>query len=100
MIEIATRAIQLVERRCVLCRINPAVKNMVACNECLSYAFDRAGVPAESPDDLVTQDRVPMRLWAEDEDGYVLARTERPWPECREVTQDGNGAWRIEVPHG
>ena len=42
--------------------------------------------------------RVPVRLWADDTDDYILWRSERPWPGCREVTPDGNGGWCIEVP--
>ena len=64
-----------------------SVNNRVACEECLDYAADRVGVPVESPDDWVPQDREPARdgidqwRWV-NEDGEPLSQwraTETKW---------------------
>ena len=46
---------------CVMCD-DLSAKAHARCNDCTEFALDAVRAPVESPDDWVTQDRVPVRL--------------------------------------
>ena len=46
---------------CVMCGVNPVIPGTAGCKDCTEFALDAVRVPVESPDDWVTQDRVPPR---------------------------------------